>query len=122
MACGTNPDAQILAGRACQVGGPASAGDVGLFVTGMNIGFHDVEKEPRKITLQTEAATKKSGKGPEARTISALALFSIAELATPNATLNSTYEDNSDLLVNVRFSTLDRLLHSSRKAGLDREF
>ena len=88
----------------------------------MNISFHDVEKEPRKITPQAKAAIKKSAKGPVARTASALALFSIGELATPNATLNSTYEDNSDLLLNLRFSALDRLVHSSREAGLDREF
>ena len=46
VAGGTDPDAKITPCGTGRVSGPAGASDVGLFVAGMNIGFHGVEKEP----------------------------------------------------------------------------
>lgn len=44
VAGGADADFQVTPGGACFVGGPACAGDRCLFVAGMNIGFHGLEK------------------------------------------------------------------------------
>lgn len=63
VAGSTDPDPQITPCRAGGVSGPAGAGDVGLFVAGMNISFHGVEKELSKIPTGCRWARVKRGEG-----------------------------------------------------------
>lgn len=59
VAGGTDPDAKVTPCGTGWVSGPAGASDVGLFVAGMNVSFHGVEKEPRTIRLRVSSARPK---------------------------------------------------------------
>ena len=76
MAGGADTNSQIFARRASKIGGPASAGNVGLVVTGMNISFHGVEEEPSNIPLHAGAAIKNHSKKVPRLQLSSKKLFS----------------------------------------------